>query len=245
LQAAEKIPGIEELIGFAKLEESHASYVSKLASSETGHYASDEDLKKTLSELTEAGILLQGSQVRCEHCLSEFWYHVDELGKTILCRGCRRHIPLPAEGNWSYRPNELLRRGLREHGLLPVFRLIGRLFERHDDNFTFLAGVELGSYTGRSFVAHEEIDLVWIRNGEFGIADVKSSTDGFSKEDIEKLVRRATLARPRTVLLVATEGEDKEIEKWRQRANELLEVSEIQVEAWGPAFFSEPSPYLV
>lgn len=245
LQAAEKIPGVEELLQYGSLKESYASYVSKLASKEEQHYASTEDLKETLSQLTRAGVLLQGSEVRCDHCLSQFWYHVDELGKSIACKGCRRDIPLLAEGSWSYRPNALLRKGLREYGLLPVFRLIGRLFEKHNDNFIFLAGAELGNYTDAGFVSAEEIDLTWIRDGEFGIADVKSSTKGFSTDDTDKLVKRAKVARPGTVLLAATEGEDSEIEKWRQKVNQQLEPMGIQVKACGPTFFASPSPYLV
>ena len=112
-------------------------------------------------------------------------------------------------------------------------------------NSGFLPVCRITPLPDRGFVSHEEIDLAWIRDGEFGIAKVKSPTDGFSKEDAEKLVKRATLARPCTVLLVSPEGEDKEIAKWRQRVNEPLEPLGIQVEAWGPSFFTQPSPYLV
>lgn len=245
IQAGEKIPGTEDSLCYRDLEESYKSYAEALSSPEESAYASSQNLKGVLSELTRAGVLLQGSDVRCEYCLSEFWYHVDELGKTIACRGCRREIPLQAETAWSYRPNELLRKGLREYGLLPLVRLIGRLFEKSRDCFIFLAGTELGNYEGEGFVSRGEIDLSWILDGEFGIAEVKSSTRGFSTSDADRLVKWATIAHPNKVLLVATEGDDRELGKWREKLVPSLEPLGIQVEAWGPSLFRVPSHHFV
>jgi hypothetical protein len=245
LQAGEKIPGIEGSLCYADLEKTHESYIEHLSSPEEKEHASRGNLKAVLSDLTQAGVLLQGSDVRCEYCLSEFWYHVDELGKTIACRGCRREIPLQAESAWSYRPNELLRKGLREYGLLPVVRLIGRLFEKSQEDFIFLAGAELGNYEGDRFVPKAEIDLSWILDGEFGIAEVKSSTKGFSTSDLDKLVTWARVAYPKKVLLAATEGEDTELGGWRDRISGTLEPLGVQVEAWGPSLFTVPSHYLI
>jgi hypothetical protein len=245
LQASERIPGVEESLRFEDLQKNYQKYVAGLSSPSDAQYASDINLRDYLSELTRATVLLQGSEVRCRHCLSEFWYHVDDLGRTIACRGCRRDIPLPAENAWSYRPNDLVRKGLREYGLLPVIRLIGRLFEKSEQCFLFLSGLELGNYEARGFVSKGEIDLSWISDGEFGMAEVKTSTKGFSTSEAEKLVKWASIARPKRILLVAVEGDDTEIAKWRGEVEAQLKQFDIQVEAWGPSFFAIPSLYLV
>jgi len=108
--------------------------------------------------LTGCGLFLQGGEIRCEMCMSKFWYHVDEIGKLVHCRGCGAGIRLPAELEWSYQPNELLRFGMKYHGLVPFLRTIRRLFKEAHECFIFLAGVTFYDYSeplGAGRIVHQ------------------------------------------------------------------------------------------
>ena len=96
-------------------------------------------------------------------------------------------------------------------------------------------------YTQNPPRSTNEIDITWIRDGEFGIAEVKQSTGLFKTKDCERLITLTKLARPATVLLVAMEGEDAKLIKWQQVVDKELKPLGIKTEAWGPSIFSVPS----
>ena len=110
--------------------------------------------------------------------MSKFWYHIDDVKKVVDCIGCRRPIVLPVERPWSYKPNELLWKAVRYHGLIPVVRTLHRIFSETKTGFSFATGVVMLDYTQNPPRSTNEIDITWIRDGEFGIAEVKQSTGG-------------------------------------------------------------------
>ena len=71
-------------------------------------------------------------------------------------------------------------------------------------------------YTQNPPRSTNEIDITWMRDGEFGVAEVKQSTGLFKTKDCERLITLAKLARPDTVLLAAMEGDDAKLTKWQQ-----------------------------
>jgi hypothetical protein len=243
VEAGQRIPRGDHPLTYADIETAGKAYIDSLDSEPDKDHARSADLKRELSELTHGGLLLQGAEIRCELCMSKFWYHVDEIGKLVDCKGCRASIPLPAELEWSYQPNELLRAGVRYHGLVPVLRTIRRLFKQAHECFIFAAGVKLYEYKENKPVFTHEVDLCWIKDGQFGIAEVKQSTKLFSTSDYERLVEIACIAKPDVVLIAATEGQDQELEAGGRRLNAYLteKGSETTVEVWGPARFTQHS----
>jgi hypothetical protein len=243
VEAAQRIPRGDNPMSYAEMEKRRLVYIDALDSQAAKEQARSADLKSELAGLTRTGVLLQGIQIRCASCMSKFWYHVDEIGKIMDCRGCRAKIPLPAEPEWAYQPNELLRAAMRYHGVVPVLRTIRRLFERARECFVFLAGVQFYAYKGNEPVFTDELDLCWLEDGQFGIAEVKQSTKLFSSSDYENLADIADVARPDVVLIAAAEGEDQGLEAGRQKLTARLTSKGVgaTVEAWGPSAFTEDS----
>lgn len=177
--------------------------------------------------------------MRCQHCLAKLWYSVAEINKKLVCKGCQTSFPLKPETTWSYRLNELVKAGIRDHGLLPVFRTLVRLGTHPDDCFFFTPSVELCVYTGNSYRPKHEIDLAWIRDGRFGIAEVKTTTKLFKKSDYEDLAAICQSVRPDTVLIAAPEGTDADILKGKKYLEPLVANIGVKIRAWGPAQFDQ------
>jgi hypothetical protein len=157
--------------------------------------------------------------------------------------GCRNEIALPSETVWCYKPNELVRGAVRYQGVVPVVRVIGRLFEDVRDCFKFLAGAVLYDYKRDRRSA--EIDLCWMLDGEFGLAEVKKSSKLFGPGACDNLIRVAQIARPDRVLLAATEGEEKDLKKVQKKLLDSLVPLGIKVNVWDPASFNTPSPRFI
>ncbi|MFZ0644844.1 MAG: hypothetical protein WA690_01890 [Candidatus Acidiferrales bacterium] len=240
IQAGQKIPRAENLLRFDALSKSQTEFAANAAPADRER-ANGIDLEGDLFTLTKGNALLQGFELRCHHCMSKFWYHIDDVKKVVDCIGCRRPIVLPVERPWSYKPNELLWKAVRYHGLIPVVRTLHRIFSETKTGFSFATGVVMLDYTQNPPRSTNEIDITWIRDGEFGIAEVKQSTGLFKTKDCERLITLAKLARPATVLLVAMEGEDAKLIKWQQVVDKELKPLGIKTEAWGPSIFSVPS----
>lgn len=132
-----------------------------------------------------------------------------------------------------------MKAGIRDHGLLPVFRTLVRLGTHPDDCFFFTPSVELCVYTGNSYRPKHEIDLAWIRDGRFGIAEVKTTTKLFKKSDYEDLAAICQSVRPDTVLIAAPEGTDADILKGKKYLEPLVANIGVKIRAWGPAQFDQ------
>jgi hypothetical protein len=197
------------------------------------------NLRDMLSELTARKVFLQGAEIQCAHCLASLWYHVDELRSTVACRGCRKAVNLPAEVPWSYALNELVISAVRDHGVVPVIRTASRLFHESRECFCFLPGIEIRDYNAEPETHVCELDLVWIRDGEFGIAETKRTPKKFSIG--RNLARILDSAVPDRFLLVSTSGTDEQMRGARAAVQSQIDPS-ITVEAWDPIIFSR-SPH--
>jgi hypothetical protein len=193
------------------------------------------NLRNMLSDLITRKVFLLGAEVQCNRCLASLWYHVDDLKSLVTCRGCRKDVDLPAEIPWSYSLNELVASAVRDHGVLPVIRTIYRLFERSRECFSFLPGLEIRDYSGGPDGQVCELDLAWIRDGEFGIAEVKRTPKKFSVGKSRERVLAA--ARPDRYLLVSSSGTNEEMQEICSKVQSKL-CPEIRVEAWNPGVFS-------
>ena len=152
--------------------------------------------------------------------------------------GCRTSISLPAETPWSYALNELVVSAVRDHGVAPVIRTAFRLFERSRESFCFLPGIEVRDYAVEPECQICELDLVWIRDGEFGIAEVKRTPKKFSVGQKLSMILDAAL--PDRFLLVSTSGSNEEMEAIRISIQAQVNPK-ISVATWSPHDFARSS----
>lgn len=197
--------------------------------------AARHKLRNMLSELTSRKIFFHGAKLQCDHCLATLWYHIDDLHSVVVCRGCRRDIDLPAETPWSYSLNELIGSAVRDHGVIPVLRTAFRLFKGSRECFCFLPGVELRNF--RTDPDHQlcEIDLVWIRDGEFGIAEVKRTARKFAVG--AGLSNVLNLAVPDRFLLASPFGTKDQMQQLRSAVVKNIDPR-VTVESWSVEDFA-------
>ena len=254
VDAAGRIQRPVHYIGFNHLLGRYWTYVKTLRKeeqlleiSEHRHETLEEEeiknsarrnLRALLSEMTARKLFLQGAEIQCDHCLASLWYHVDDLRSVVSCRGCRKELNLAAEIPWSYALNELVASAVRDHGVAPVIRTAFRLFERSRECFCFLPGIEIRDYSTDPETQVCELDLVWIRDGEFGVAEVKRTPKKFSVgSKLESILRSA---KPDRYLLVSASGTETEMEAVRSTIEAKIAAG-ITVEAWSPESFKDSS----
>ncbi len=195
--------------------------------------AARNNLRRLLSEMTERKLFMQGVELQCRQCLASLWYHVDELKSVVACRGCRREVQLPAEIPWSYFLNELVSAAVCDHGVAPVIRTINRLFHESRECFCFLPGLEIRDYRAGSQLC--ELDLVWIRDGKFGIAEVTRTPKKFSaNSNFKELINRVL---PDRLLLVGPSGTTSEMQALCATVQSQISSS-VTVESWGNDVFA-------
>lgn len=256
VDAAGRIQRPVHYIGFDNLFGRYWTYLKTLPKEEqlleiselisTDHPLEEKDIRNSarrnlralLSEMTARKLFLQGAEIRCDHCLASLWYHVDDLRSVVSCRGCRKELSLAAEIPWSYALNELVASAVRDHGVAPVIRTAFRLFERSRECFCFLPGIEIRDYSTHPETQVCELDLVWIRDGEFGVAEVKRTPKKFSVgRKLESILKNAM---PDRYLLVSASGTETEMQAARSTV-EVKIVAGITVEAWSPESFKDSS----
>jgi hypothetical protein len=208
---------------------------SDLSNEEQIRDAARSNLRDMLSEMTARRFFLQGAEIQCNYCLASLWYHVDDLRSIVICRGCRKNINLRAEASWSYALNELVASAVRDHGVAPIIRTAFRLFKDSRECFCFLPGIEVRDYKTDPETQVCELDLVWIRDGEFGVAEVKRTPKKFSVRG--KLATLLGTALPNRFLLVSTSGTSERMQEVSSEIQSQLD-SKIAVEAWDPAIFA-------
>lgn len=235
IETAQRIPIADNPITFATIEKKYKTYAAE--SPDEWVRSGQMDVTRLVSALTKARVLFQGAEIRCSHCISKFWYHVDDLKNELICKGCRSEVSLPAQSEWSYQPNELLRAAMRHHGVIPVIRVLGRLAKESRECFLWSAGLEYANYERDRMVPQAEIDLCCVLDGEFCFAEVKSSADGFGTADIEKIVKVASAIRPRLILLAAVDGDDRKIERALAKLAKRTGGLDIEVRAMKPSQF--------
>ncbi|HEY1526889.1 MAG TPA: hypothetical protein VGH51_11675 [Candidatus Angelobacter sp.] len=239
-----QLPRMAPSLTFSEIQKIYAGYLGSLEE-EDRQFVHDANLTERISELTKKELLFQGADLRCPHCIANLWYSVAEINKKLVCKGCQALFPLQAETTWSYRLNELVKAGIRDHGLLAVFRTLIRLGSHSEDCFFFTPSVDLNVYTEDSYKQWHEIDLAWIRDGRFGIAEVKSNTKLFKKSDYEDLAAICQSVRPDTVLIAAPEGTDADLLKGKAFLEPLVVSIGVKIRVWGPTQFNQDRSFFV
>jgi hypothetical protein len=240
--ASKRLSKAPNWLNYSGIQRLHESYIQGLEGEEKQLYC--KDLKSDLSELTRNNVMFQGAALQCPNCIASYWYSLEEIQKTVVCRGCHVPFPLPAETEWSYQLNELVRAGIGDHGLSPVLRTFTRLFDEARDCFFFTPSVEFLVYPDEGDPRPErELDLAWVKDGLFGIAEVKETTKLFQQSDYEDLADLAKKVRPDIVLIAAPGGNDSDLAKGKKAIQEKV-PEKVDVWAWGPAQFKNSPSWI-
>jgi hypothetical protein len=166
--------------------------------------ASSDEWKGELDDLLRLGVLEQGCLIRCENCGSNNWHPVDRLAAEVVCPGCSADSTLKAEPPWSFRLNALLANGLEREGLLPLLAVLVDLADMSSDMFLFLPPQNV--VEGQQNQPFTDLDVMFVRDGKFGIAEVKSDTLGFDS-NLDKVIAVAEDMRPDVLILAAPGSE--------------------------------------
>jgi hypothetical protein len=235
VRSLRNISQIRDAFTYESLTEKWRAYLDTLDPN-ARMIAEVDPIKDTLTDLSDRGVVMMGSEVRCEHCGSMFWYHIDDLKAAFPCQGCRKEVKLPIELPWSYRLNDLLRTAVREHGTVPLLRTCYRLMRDATTFFRLLTGVELHETRVDDTELIGELDVCYVSDGKFGIAEVKTSARDFTPGDCEKIIKLAKRIGPDCVLIAATEGPDINVESARTSIEQQLDGT-VEVRAFVPSSF--------
>jgi hypothetical protein len=121
-----------------------------------------------------------------------------------------------------------------------VIRTAYRIFEDSRECFYFLPGIEIRDYRTDPEIHVCEIDLVWIRDGEFGAAEIKRKPNKLSISD--KLAKLLDSALPDRLLLASPPGTEDEMREALSKTKSKISAS-IDVQTWGANIFSH-SPHI-
>src|SRR5207253_3258719 len=134
-----------------------------------------------------------------------------------------------------------VRNAVRDQGVVPVMRTIARLFNDARHNFLFMLSPKIvqldENYENQTDLF--EIDISWIADGKFGLAEVKNSVNLFNSAAQEKLLAVARSVRPDIILIAATNGDENKFQKITERIAADLTATGMIVTAWGPKKFRE------
>jgi hypothetical protein len=221
---------------FRAIEQLYTNYLSGLMAEE--QELQQRNLRTELSALIRDSIIFQGVELRCPKCISSYWYAIEDMDRAVVCRGCHASFPMEAEPVWSYQLNELIRVGIGDQGLLPVLRTLARLFDRANDSFFFTPSVDFLSYQHNDVpIVESELDLAWVKDGLFGIAEVKNGTKLFKPRDFINMAVLADKTRPDILLIAAPEGDNDDLVRGKKAIEEKLKYK-CEVWAWGPEEFT-------
>jgi len=188
-----------------------------------------EDMKETLKELIELGIIQIGIRPQCPKCgLSQF-YHIDEIHQNIICKGCRFEFNITPEEKWFYKLNSLIRFGYSQQGLTPVILVLGQLFE--DCRTSFIYDTSQDVFKFGSEKSFTDLDIVCIQDGKLIIGEIKQSIKGFKNEHLIKMKEVAEIIRPNKIIFSSLDKScNEKIEKKIKKLREDLEMLKIEVE---------------
>jgi hypothetical protein len=227
LHSLRNIPQVREAFTYKDLTKRWGEYLASLTPN-ARVLAELDSIDETLALLSNARVVIQGCKVRCGQCGSCYWYHIDDLTAEFPCQGCRERIKLPVEPPWSYQLNDLVRTAIREHGTVPVLRTACRLMKESKTFFRLLAGAELHEMVVEDTELIGEIDLCWISDGRFGIAEVKTSAKDFTATECAKIVALAKRVLPDEVLISAMAGSDATVECARTAIEQQREGAAVR-----------------
>lgn len=201
---------------------------------------SEDDFKDEISDMVEMNILLLGVKPRCPKCGYRIWYQINDVGQHIKCRGCGYEYALPAEPEWFYRLNSLIRAAVSLHGTVPLLITLGQVMGDARSSAMFMPSTELlrkSETQGDDLVVYGELDLVCIRDGQFVIGEIKQSIDLFHPDDFSRMKEVAMRVRPDVIIFSSMDKEPNQYMKDNiQKLGDELADLEIKVE-WYPIHY--------
>ncbi len=178
-----------------------------------------------LGDFLDSGVLLQGVSLRCPQCGTQEWYVADDIASEMRCAGCLSSFPLPANPAWSVRLNGLVRNAVAREGVLPLLQALYDVGHMARHLFLVIPCQDLYErYGGDRFT---DLDMIVIRDGQFVLGEVKSTTTGFDAEVLNKLQTVAQELRPNLVIVAAPGVE------WPPEVEALVNDLRMQVEPLG------------
>lgn len=177
-------------------------------------------LKSIVKKLCDYRVFLKGFNLKCKHCSSQFWYHINEVKETISCKGCLEDFQFPVEPKFAYKLNDLIKNniyqssGLRD-GNLTVIRTLVSMNRRSHQSFYY--SPQLNFYDNHhSNKPCAELDIACISEGQFIIGEAKHDSQAFSADSYKTLYSLAEVAkaiRPDKIILSCYEDSHNRLEK--------------------------------
>lgn len=206
-------------------------------------------LKNTIEELCDFRVFLKGFKLKCNNCSSEFWYHINEVGEKINCKGCLEEFGLPVEPKFSYKLNDLIKNNIfqsktQRDGNLTVIRTLISLHSRARNSFDYTPQLNLyNDY--HSNKPYSEIDIVCIADGDLIIGEAKHNSTGFFEDkmkSLHSLVEISKAIRPDKVVLTCYEDSNDKLAKAKQGLIHLFKQWEFTPEIdtfvlYSPSYF--------
>lgn len=181
------------------------------------------EIKKTLEELCDYRVFLKGFKLKCTHCSSQFWYHINEVKETVNCKGCLEDFSFPVEPKFAYKLNDLIKNSIfradgARDGNLTVVRTLVSINERSHQSFYYSPQLNLyDSY--HSNKACTDIDIICLSEGHLIIGEAKHSSSGFFEKNdrdensLDTLVEVAKAIRPDKIILSCYEDTFNKLKK--------------------------------
>ncbi|HEY9628472.1 MAG TPA: hypothetical protein V6C84_14320 [Coleofasciculaceae cyanobacterium] len=146
-------------------------------------------LNQKLKSLLASGLIRRGYSLKCPHCNLLNWFLLKEIGEFLECRGCAENFQLPLNGiEFTYESNELATQLIHEGGLA-VLMTAASLKRILDSRSSFIQfGGDL--FPTGSKINTNEVDLFWLTEDAFIIAECKSFFDLSTQQDKQKLEKR-------------------------------------------------------
>ena len=161
----------------------------------------EENFKDSFEYLVEKKVFYQMYQRRCDYCGHINSKTIDEIRKQNRCEICRTVFYAPIDLEWRYKLNRFVYKSLYERNGLTVLWALGILLNKNIENsFYFLPEVDLLYNENKK----EEVDILCVSGGQFIVGEVKKSSIGFTKKEIEikKFIEKINRLKPDIALLV-------------------------------------------
>ncbi|MGV3596928.1 MAG: hypothetical protein ACO1PI_03615 [Bacteroidota bacterium] len=180
-------------------------------------------LEQTLKELCRYKVFLKGFNLKCKKCSSEFWYHINEVGEAIVCKGCYESFELPIEPNFAYKLNDLIKNNIYQtktarDGNLTVIRTLASINRDSRKSFAYSPQVNLyNDYHSNKPCA--EIDVICLSDGKLIIGEAKHKSNLFfegDKKSLKALVELSKAIYPDKIILSCYEDTNGKLEKAKQ-----------------------------
>lgn len=177
-------------------------------------------LKSTLSELCKLKVFKRGFNIKCSECSSTFWYQLQDINETSVCKGCDANIDLPIEQEFSYRLNDLIKNNIYQSktvrdGNMTVIKTLMHLHSISINSFSFFPQVNLYEdvYSRKALT---DIDIVCICDGKLIIGEAKHNSSAFfddNNKSLKSLVDIAKKIYPDKVVLSCYEDNNNKLAK--------------------------------